>query len=55
VTFTSSNPHIISISGTTATIHAKGTVTITASLSGDGNYKPAVQTAQVTVTAQENP
>ena len=55
VTFTSSNPHIISISGTTATIHAKGTVTITASLAGDGNYKPAVQTAQVTVTAQENP
>jgi len=55
VTFTSSNPHIISISGTTATIHAKGTVTITASLAGDGNYKPAVQTDQVTVTAQENP
>ena len=53
VTFTSSNPHIISISGTTATIHAKGTVTITASLAGDGNYKPAVKTAQVKV--QENP
>ena len=53
VTFKSSNPHIISVNGTTATINGKGTVTITASLAGDGNYKPAVKTAQVKV--QENP
>jgi streptogramin lyase len=49
VTFKSSNPHIISVNGTTATINAKGTVTITASLPGDGNYKPAVSSVVVTV------
>jgi uncharacterized protein YjdB len=49
VTFKSSNPHIISVNGTTATINGKGTVTITASLAGDGNYKPAVSSVVVTV------
>jgi len=49
VTFKSSNFHIISISGTTATIHAVGNVTLTASQKGNGNYLPAVSTAVVTV------
>lgn len=41
VAFSSSDPAIISFSGTTATIHASGTVIITASQAGDTNYNPA--------------
>lgn len=38
VVYTSSNPSIVSISDSTATIHAVGTVNITASQAGDDNY-----------------
>lgn len=41
VSFASSNPAIISFSGTTATINGPGTVTLTASQAGDGNYNAA--------------
>jgi len=49
VTFKSSSPGIISIHGTTATIHAVGKVTLTANQAGNANYLPAVSTAVVTV------
>jgi Flp pilus assembly secretin CpaC len=41
VTFASSNPNILSISGNTATVLAKGKVTITASQKGNGKYNQA--------------
>ncbi len=41
VAFSSSDPGILSFSGTTATIHSSGTVIITASQAGDTNYNPA--------------
>jgi streptogramin lyase len=47
--FRCSNPAVISIKGTTATIHAKGMVTITASQSGNGDYKAASSSVVVTV------
>ncbi len=50
VTFTSSDPSIISISGITATIYkAGGPVTITATKAEDGNYNAATATLTVTV------
>lgn len=42
VYFTSSDESIISISGITATVHAAGEVSITASQDGDDSYEPAV-------------
>jgi uncharacterized repeat protein (TIGR03803 family) len=41
VTFTSSNPNIVSINGTTATVHAAGEVTITAKAAGNDVYLEA--------------
>src|SRR6478609_8283552 len=41
VTFTSSDPAIISVDGTTATIHKAGSVVITASQSGDATTDKA--------------
>jgi len=41
VSFKSSNTKILSIKGRTATIHAKGKVTVTASQGGNANYLPA--------------
>ena len=41
VKFTSSNPKILSITGTTATMKSKGTVRITASQAATLNYSPA--------------
>ena len=46
VSFASSNPAIISFSGTTATINGSGTVTLTASQAGDNNYNPAEDVLQ---------
>jgi biotin carboxyl carrier protein len=39
-TFTSSNPSVLSISGRTATIRRTGTVSVTASVGGNGSYNP---------------
>jgi uncharacterized protein YkwD len=41
VTFTSNLPNIVSINGSTATLHAAGTVEITATQDGNDNYLPA--------------
>ena len=47
ITYVSSNTNILSIAGSTATMHAKGAVSITASQIGGGDYAPA---ASVTKT-----
>lgn len=47
VTYTSSNTNTLSISGSIATMHAKGTVSVTASQSGGSGFAPA---ASVTKT-----
>jgi len=49
VTYTSSNPTIISISGSTATFNAGGTADITATLAADNNYLGATRTQTFTV------
>ena len=41
ITFTSNRPDIVSITGSTATLHATGTVEITAKQEGNDNYLPA--------------
>ena len=46
VVFTSSDPEIISVSGSMATIHNAGSVVISADQSGDENYNPATQSTQ---------
>ncbi|WP_299158228.1 MBG domain-containing protein [uncultured Tenacibaculum sp.] len=46
VTYTSSDPTIASISGSTVTIHKDGTVNITASQAGSGVYDPASNVVQ---------
>ena len=46
VTFTSGNPKVLSISGSTATMKSKGSVRITASQSGNANYYPATSVAK---------
>jgi hypothetical protein len=53
VTFVSSDPLIASISGNTVTILAAGTVTITASQAGGGNYNAASDVPQSLVIAQK--
>ena len=51
VSYTSSNPAVATVSGTTVTIVGIGTATITASQTGDGNYTSAVAVPQtLTVT-----
>jgi len=49
VTFRSGNTSILSISGTTATMKAKGTVTITASTPANANYSAASTTNNITL------
>ena len=49
VTFESSNPNVLTISGTTATIQKAGTVTITARKAADNNYNEAVATLTLTI------
>ncbi len=53
ITFTSSDPTIASISGTTVTILAAGTVTITASQLGSTNYASATDVQQSLVINQK--
>src|SRR6185369_4575739 len=47
ITYTSSNPAVATISGTTVTIVGVGTTTITASQGGDGNYNAAAAVPQI--------
>ena len=47
VTFTSSNANILSISGTTATMKARGRVTVTVSQAGSANYRSAKPVVRV--------
>jgi len=47
VSYSSSDPAIASVSGSIVTIHAAGTVTITASQSGNAAYLPAADVEQV--------
>jgi hypothetical protein len=55
VTYTSSNPGVATISGTTVTIVAVGTTDITASQDGDSNYEAASNVVQVlTVNAKQD-
>ncbi|MDF3004192.1 MAG: exported protein of unknown function [Oscillospiraceae bacterium] len=49
VTFESSDPDIVSISGTMATIHKAGTVAITATKAEDGNFNEKSATVSLTV------
>ena len=62
VTYTSSAPGIVAVSGTTLTAKAAGTATITATVAASGNYEAASCTFKVTVgkgdltiTPQTNP
>ena len=52
VVFTSSDPEIISVSGSMATIHNAGSVVISANQSGDENYNPAPQSTQTIEVAK---
>ena len=49
VTFESSDPNIVSISGTTATIHKAGTVTITATKAANNTYNEVTASVSLTV------
>ncbi|MAT60813.1 MAG: hypothetical protein CMH41_04145 [Micrococcales bacterium] len=49
--FTSSNPAVASISGSTVTFGAKGSATITARVEGSATWKPAAANIGVTVAA----
>lgn len=49
VSFVSSDPAIVSISGSTATIHKAGNVTITAAKATDNSYNEAIATASLVV------
>jgi hypothetical protein len=49
VTFTSSNPSVIVINGSKATLLKKGTVTITATVDSTANYTSATGTQTVIV------
>src|SRR3546814_9250633 len=46
VTYTSSNPAIASVAGNEVTIHAAGTVTLTANQGGDAAFHAATPVAQ---------
>ncbi|RDU24888.1 leucine-rich repeat protein [Anaerosacchariphilus polymeriproducens] len=50
VTFTSSNPRIVSISGNIATIHKIGSVTITATKEADNTYLKATTSVLLTIS-----
>lgn len=47
ITYTSSDPTVASISGSTVSVHSIGTTTITASQSGNGSVNPAEDVEQV--------
>ncbi|MEY3480303.1 MAG: hypothetical protein RIQ71_1078 [Verrucomicrobiota bacterium] len=49
VAYTSSNPAVASVSGTTVTVLSAGTTTITAAQAGDGNYNAATSVGQLLV------
>jgi hypothetical protein len=49
ITYTSGNNSILTISGTNAVMKAKGTTTVTASQSGNGNYKPATSVVRTII------
>lgn len=49
VTFTSSDPSVLSISGNTATIHKAGPVTITVIKAADNNYNEAEAALSLTI------
>lgn len=49
VTFASSAPSVISVSGTTATVRGAGTAVITATQAGNNNYESASEKVTVTV------
>jgi uncharacterized protein YjdB len=49
ITYTSSNPTVISISGSKATIQGVGSASITASVAASPNYAAATATQTVTV------
>jgi len=49
VTYTSSNPNVISVSGKTATIRGVGTATLTATVAAIANYSSATASRSVTV------
>lgn len=53
VTFTSSDPANVSISGTTATIHKAGTAKITATKAGDSTYNEATCEISLTVAKRD--
>ena len=50
VTFTSSNPNVATINGSTITLVGSGTVTITATQAGNSNYNPISISQTLTVT-----
>jgi len=52
VTFSSSNPAVATVNGTTVTIVGAGTTTITASQAGTANYLAAVNVQQPLIVAQ---
>jgi len=52
VTFTSSQPSILSISGNTATVLGAGSVTITAEMAGNTNYRPVTTEFTLTIAAK---
>lgn len=49
VSFSSTNPSIASVSGNLLTIHSPGSVTITASQAGNGEFRPAAQVERVLI------
>jgi hypothetical protein len=49
ITYTSGNNSILTISGKNAVMKAKGTTTVTASQSGNGNYKPATSVVRTII------
>ena len=55
VTYVSNNSGVISISGSTATIHSAGQATITASQAGNGTYVAAVDVLQVQIIVPAAP
>ena len=50
ITYSSSNPNVISVAGSTATLKGVGTVTLTASVAAKGNYTAASATRSVTIS-----
>jgi Secretion system C-terminal sorting domain len=54
VSFSSSDPSIVSIAGNTATIHQAGEVTITASQAGNHLFKPASVSRQLVIENKAN-